>query len=44
MREIREQTDQRLQAVLTPEQWERFKQMRDEMGPRRRRRGRGMRE
>jgi Spy/CpxP family protein refolding chaperone len=44
MREIREQTDQRLQAVLTPEQWERFKQMRGEMGPRHRRRGRGMRE
>jgi len=31
MREIREQTDQRLKAVLTPEQWVRFKQMRDEM-------------
>jgi Spy/CpxP family protein refolding chaperone len=44
MREVREQTDQRLQAVLTPEQWERFKQMRDEMRPRRHRRGRGMRE
>jgi hypothetical protein len=44
MREIREQTDQRLQSVLTPEQWERFRQMRDEMGPRRYRRGRGMRE
>jgi Spy/CpxP family protein refolding chaperone len=44
MREIREQTDQRLQAVLTPDQWERFKQMRSETGPRRYRRGRGMRE
>jgi Spy/CpxP family protein refolding chaperone len=44
MREIREQTDQRLQAVLTPEQWERFKQMRSDIGPRRHRRGRGMRE
>jgi periplasmic protein CpxP/Spy len=40
MREVREQTDQRLQTVLTPEQWEKFKQMRGEMGDWRRRRGR----
>jgi Spy/CpxP family protein refolding chaperone len=36
--EIRKQTDQRLQQVLTPDQWQRFQQMRDEM---RSRRGRG---
>ncbi len=36
--EIRQQTDQRLQQVLTPEQWQDFQQMRDEM---RARRGRG---
>jgi len=40
MREVREQTDQRLQTVLTKEQWEKFKQMRGEMGGWRRRRGR----
>jgi Spy/CpxP family protein refolding chaperone len=39
MREVREQTDQRLQTVLTPEQWEKFKKMRGEMGGRRFRRG-----
>ncbi|MCI0337893.1 MAG: periplasmic heavy metal sensor [Acidobacteria bacterium] len=44
MREIRSQTDQRLQAVLTLEQWEQFKQMRDEMRGGRRGRGRGRRE
>jgi len=38
--EIRKQTDQRLQEVLTPDQWQRFQQMRDEM---RSRRGRGER-
>jgi DNA anti-recombination protein RmuC len=36
--EIRQQTDQRLQQVLTADQWKRFQQMRDEM---RARRGRG---
>ena len=33
--EIRQQTDQRLQQVLTPEQWKQFQQMRDEMRSRR---------
>ena len=33
--EIRKQTDAHLQEILTPEQWQRFQQMRDEMrGPR----------
>jgi periplasmic protein CpxP/Spy len=36
--EVRKQTDERLQAVLTPEQWERFQQM---MSERRGRRGPG---
>jgi Spy/CpxP family protein refolding chaperone len=36
--EIRQQTDQRLQQILTPDQWQRFQQMREEM---RARRGRG---
>ena len=36
--EIRKQADQRLQEVLTPDQWQRFQQMREEM---RSRRGRG---
>jgi len=36
--DIRQQTDHRLQQVLTAEQWQRFQQMRDE---RRARRGRG---
>jgi Spy/CpxP family protein refolding chaperone len=35
--EIRQRTDERLQKVLTPEQWKQFQQMRDE----RRNRGRG---
>jgi Spy/CpxP family protein refolding chaperone len=39
--EIREQADQRLQQVLTPEQWQKFQQMRSEgrgrRGPRDRR-------
>ena len=39
--EIRRQTDQRLQQILTPDQWQRFQQMRDEM---RGRRGRGGRD
>ena len=33
--EIRQQTDQRLQQVLNPDQWQRFQQMRDEMRSRR---------
>jgi Spy/CpxP family protein refolding chaperone len=33
--EIRKQTDQRLQQILTPDQWQRFQQMRDEMRARR---------
>ncbi|SRR6266508_2845927 len=36
--EIRQQTDQQLKEVLTPDQWQRFQQMRNEM-PRRRRDG-----
>ena len=39
MAEIRRQADGRLQAVLTPEQWQQFQRMRDE----RQRRGRGPR-
>jgi hypothetical protein len=38
--EIRKQTDQRLQQILTPDQWQRFQQMRDEMRGRRGRDGR----
>ena len=30
--EIRQQADQRLQQVLTPDQWQKFQQMRGEMG------------
>ena len=33
--EIRQQTDQKLQQALTPEQWKQFQQMRDEMRARR---------
>lgn len=33
--DIRQQTDQRLQQVLTPDQWKKFQQMRDEMRARR---------
>jgi hypothetical protein len=33
--EIRKQTDQRLQQILTPDEWQRFQQMRDEMRARR---------
>jgi Spy/CpxP family protein refolding chaperone len=38
-REVRKQTDERLQAVLTPEQWEQFQQIMKE-GRHRRHRGR----
>jgi len=38
--DIRQQADQRLQQVLTPDQWQKFQQMRSEM---RGRRGRGER-
>jgi Spy/CpxP family protein refolding chaperone len=38
--DIRKQTDQRLQQILTPDQWQRFQQMRDEMRGRRGRDGR----
>jgi len=38
--DVRQQTDQRLQQVLTTDQWQKFQQMRDEMrgraGPTRR--------
>lgn len=37
VKEIRQQADERLQKVLTPEQWQQFQQMRDEE------RGRGRR-
>jgi Spy/CpxP family protein refolding chaperone len=33
--EIRSQADGRLQTVLTPEQWQKFQSIRDEMRPRR---------
>ena len=39
MNEIRSQADGRLQTVLTPEQWQKFQSIRDEMGPRRGGRG-----
>jgi DNA anti-recombination protein RmuC len=38
--DIRQQTDQRLQQILNPDQWQRFQQMRDEMRTRRGRDGR----
>ena len=38
MEEVRRETDERLRAVLTPEQWERFQQMKRQMHDRR---GRG---
>lgn len=41
MEEIRRQTDERLRGVLTPEQWQQFQQLKDEM--RAKRRGRGSR-
>lgn len=37
--EIRRQADGRLQSVLTPEQWEKFQNLRDEIRPRRGRDG-----
>jgi hypothetical protein len=37
--DIRQQTDQRLQQILTTDQWQRFQQMRDEMRTRRGRDG-----
>ena len=37
--EIRSQADSRLQTVLTPEQWQKFQSIRDEMRPRRGGRG-----
>lgn len=37
--EIRRQADERLQKVLTPEQWQRFAQMKEEMRQRRGSRG-----
>ena len=37
--EIRRQADGRLQTVLTPEQWQKFQTVRDEMRPRRGERG-----
>jgi len=40
MNDIRKQTDQRLQQILTPDQWQRFQQLRDEMRGRRGRDGR----
>jgi Spy/CpxP family protein refolding chaperone len=39
--EVRRQADERLRAVLTPEQWAQFRQMTEEMRPRRRSGGRG---
>jgi Spy/CpxP family protein refolding chaperone len=40
VREIRRQADERLQKVLTTEQWQQFQQMRDETRGSRERRGR----
>ena len=37
--DIRQQTDQRMQQVLTPDQWQKFQQMRDEARSRRPPRG-----
>jgi Spy/CpxP family protein refolding chaperone len=39
--EIRRQTEERLQAVLSPQQWEQFQQMMNEWRNRRRNRERG---
>ncbi|MFN2531135.1 MAG: periplasmic heavy metal sensor [Pyrinomonadaceae bacterium] len=39
MNDIRHQADERLQQVLTPQQWQRFQQMREEMYQRRGRPG-----
>lgn len=40
-REIQRQADERLQQVLTPEQWQQFQQFKEEMRGTRRRGGRG---
>lgn len=40
-RDIQRQADERLQRVLTPEQWQQFQQLKDEMRGRGRRGGRG---
>lgn len=40
VKEIQRQADERLQLVLTPEQWQQFQQMKDEMRGRRHGRGR----
>ena len=39
--DIRQQADQRMQQVLTPDQWQKFQQMRSEARSRRDRGGRG---
>lgn len=39
--DIRRRSDERLRQVLTPEQWQQFQQMKEEMRGRRRGRGRG---
>jgi Spy/CpxP family protein refolding chaperone len=39
--EVRRQTDERLRQALTPEQWQKFQQLKDEMRGRRRGGGRG---
>ncbi len=41
VREIRSQADERIQKVLTPEQWQRFRQTREQRDSRRRGRGDG---
>jgi Spy/CpxP family protein refolding chaperone len=40
-KEIRRRSDERLRQVLTPEQWQQFQQLKEEMRGRRRGRGRG---
>ena len=40
MADIRRQTDERLRQVLTPEQWQQFQRMQEEMRAKRRGRGR----
>lgn len=40
MNDIRRQTDERLRQTFTPEQWEKFQQMKEEMGKRKRGGGR----
>ncbi|HEX5707752.1 MAG TPA: hypothetical protein VFX96_10685 [Pyrinomonadaceae bacterium] len=41
VREIQQQADERLQQVMTPEQWQQFQQLKEEMRGQRRRGGRG---